>query len=276
LEVLQKVGNFGTFKNPCIKTGKELTENQYILSTVTKHTSNSTESLPVFRTALRLHPVIRQWAGFYLLKIVPTGSYAKKTAIKGFTDIDLFISLSSKTPATLSEIYGSLSEYIKKVGYPVREQNVSIGIELSNFKIDLVPAKRQAESLWDHSIYRRKAKTWIKTNVNRHIAFVKNSGRLNEIRAIKIWRNLNSLEFPSFYLELSVINALKGCMPFRLASNIIKVFEYLSDDFLDARIEDPANSNNIVSDDLTREERTKVAKAAYSSLKERYWEHIIW
>jgi hypothetical protein len=93
---------------------------------------------------------------------------------------------------------------------------------------------------------------------------------------MKVWRNLHNLEFPSFYLELSVINALKGCMPFRLASNIIRVLGYLSDDFVDARIEDPANSNNVVSDDLTREERLEVAKAAYSSLEERFWEQIIW
>ena len=253
-----------------------MTENQYILSAIKKHALDSTRSSSALRAALRLHPMIRRWAGSYLLKIVPTGSFAKRTAIKGTTDIDLFISLSSKTPFTLVEIYGSLSDYLKKIGYPVREQNVSIGIDSNNFKIDLVPAKKQAGSLWDHSIYRRKAKTWIKTNVNRHIVLVRNSSRLNEIRAMKVWRNLHNLEFPSFYLELSVINALKGCMPFRLASNIIRVLGYLSDDFVDARIEDPANSNNVVSDDLTREERLEVAKAAYSSLEERFWEQIIW
>jgi hypothetical protein len=38
----------------------------------------------------------------------------------------------------------------------------------------------------------------------------RNSGRVNEIRALKVWRQCHNLDFPSFYLELTLIDALWG------------------------------------------------------------------
>ena len=71
--------------------------------------------------------------------------------------------------------------------------------------VDFVPGKRQDNYGSDHSLYRRKADTWTKTNVDKHVNVVAGSGRLNEIRASKIWRERHQLEFPSLYLELMVI-----------------------------------------------------------------------
>jgi hypothetical protein len=43
-----------------------------------------------------------------------------------------------------------------------------------------------------------------------------------------------------------------------------------------ARIEDPANTNNILSDDLTDAEKRAVAAAARASLSKQRWEEVIW
>ena len=242
-----------------------------------------------------LYPLIRIWANHilgaldnngnilkphnYLLRIVPTGSIIKGTNIVGATDVDLFISLSYKTPSTLEEIYENLSRYLKLLGFCTREQDVSIGVNYKNVWIDLVPGKKQSGPTNDHSIYRKETRSWTKTNVWRHVSLVKKSGRLNEIRVIKIWRKLHGLDFPSFYIELSVIEALKRCLSGRLAINLQKVFEYLSGDFTKARILDPANSNNVVSEDLRDEEKRAIARAAFSSrikALESSWEEIIW
>lgn len=252
-----------------------MTAYQYIVSVISRYKLSSIESSFSYERARKLYPLIARWARPYLLRITPSGSYAKGTAIRGTTDIDLFISLSPKTPCTLSEIYNKLSEYLLSSGYQIREQNVSIGLTISNVKIDLVPARKQPGLTSCHSIYRRKARTWTMTNINKHIGFVKNSGRLNEIRAMKIWRNLHGLEFPSFYLELSVMNALKGCSRLSLVSNLVKVLEYFSDDFTDAFIQDPANSNNIISDDLTEKEKQAIASMANLSLMKTTWDQVI-
>ena len=74
--------------------------------------------------------------------------------------------------------------------------------------MDLVPGKRQNALSDDHSLYRRKADTWTKTNVLTHARTVVGAGRADEIRILKLWRNQKGLDLPSFYLELSVIRAL--------------------------------------------------------------------
>jgi len=253
-----------------------MTPYQYIISIISKYKMSLTESSAAYKKTKRLYPLIARWAKPYLLRISPTGSYAKETAIRGTTDIDLFISLSPGTPHTLSEVYKNLSAYLRGNGYPVREQNVSIGLTLDRLKIDLVPAKKQPGLTSDHSIYRRKADTWTKTNINKHIVFVKASGRLNEIRAMKIWRDLHGLEFPSFYLELSVIYALKGCSRLSMVPNLIKVLNFYAEDFVDTIIQDPSNSNNIISEDLTEKEKSSIAEMAGLSLNRATWAQVIW
>lgn len=52
--------------------------------------------------------IISDWAGHYLCNVKLSGSRAKGTAINLSTDLDLFISLSSKTDRSLKEIYSSL------------------------------------------------------------------------------------------------------------------------------------------------------------------------
>ncbi len=127
----------------------------------------------------------------------------------------------------------------------------------------------------DHSIYRRKADSWTKTNINKHIQLVKNSRRISEIRLMKIWRKLHGLDFPSFYLELCVIDALHGCRYGNLPSNFATALTYLADDFQTARHIDPANSNNTISDDLTDNEKARIAKLARVSLEKQFWEEVV-
>lgn len=248
----------------------------YIKRVIANHSVSEKDFLIAFLVAKQLYPLIQKWANPYLSQIIRTGSFAKGTSIKGTTDVDLLISLPSTYPDTLEDIYRSLAGFLRAYGLSVHEQNVSIGVTYKRFSIDLVPAKRQPRSIHDHSIYRRKANTWTKTNVHKHIQLVKGSGRLNEIRGIKIWRELHNLELPSFYLELSVIRALQTYGKLRLSSNLWTVFEYLAYKFKEARIEDPSNSSNIISDDLSKEEKQVIANKAQLTLQQSFWENIIW
>src|SRR5687768_15330663 len=87
------------------------------------------------------------------------------------------------------------------------------------------------------------ADSWTKTN-EKHIAFVQAGNSLAETRIVKLWRNQKGLDFPSFYLELTVINALAGRHG-ALSDNLWShVFPYLRDSFAGARVVDPANTNN--------------------------------
>lgn len=230
---------------------------------------------PVRNVQTQIHPVIREWAGTALVGVSPSGSFAKGTANHSGTDIDLFISLAQQTPNTLKEIYDSLFKKMTEKGYTPKRQNVSINVKVKVYSVDLVPAKRQDSYSDDHSLYRRKADTWTKTNVTKHINHVIRGGRISEARIVKLWRNQKNLDFPSFYLELTVINALSGQYYGTMSSNVWKVFQYLRDTFPNARVVDPANTNNIISDDLTAAEKGKIKAAAEETLKATDWSQII-
>ncbi len=222
-----------------------------------------------------LNPLIQQWAGNLLVSVSPSGSFAKGTANRSGTDIDLFVSLSSQAPETLKEIYNKLFDYMSRHGYTPKRQNVSINVRVTGYDVDLVPAKRQDSYSDDHSLYRRRAGTWTKTNVSKHINHVRQAQRSSEIRIVKLWRNQKGLDFPSFYLELSIIAALSGQYGRQLSDNVWESFKYLRDSFSTARVIDPANTNNVISDDLTVAEKGRVKALAEQALKATDWSQIV-
>ncbi len=231
---------------------------------------------PVRSVQATVQPVISEWAGNLLNGIGVSGSFMKGTANRSGTDIDLFISLSANTPESLKEIYESLFARMSQKGYGPKRQNVSINVKVNGYSVDLVPGKQQNVYTTDHSIYKRRADTWTKTNVATHITHVRQYNRLNESRILKLWRNQKSLEFPSFYLELTVIDALPWQLaPEALSGNVWRVFQYLRDRFANARVVDPANTNNIISDDLTVAEKGKVQAAAELALSAANWNEIV-
>jgi hypothetical protein len=230
---------------------------------------------PVRNVQTVIQPVIVGWAGDKLVGVSPSGSFAKGTANRSGTDIDLFIALSEQTTETLKEIYDKLFNKMTAMGYNPKRQNVSINVQVNGYSVDLVPGKRQHALLPDYSIYRRKADSWTKTNVETHINRVRSSGRISEMRITKLWRGQKGLDFPSFYLELTVISALSGVLFGTLSDKVWKIFEYLRDSFPNARLVDPANTNNIISNDLTAAERSKIKAAAAVALGAANWNQIV-
>ena len=166
-----------------------MTPDEYLNSILRREAVDMGIYSPVRGVQAQLQPAIQQWAGNMLLGVSPSGSFAKGTANHSGTDIDLFISLAQQTPNTLKEIYDTLFTKMSQKGWNPKRQNVSINVRVNGFSVDLVPAKRQDAYSNDHSLYRRKADTWTKTNVATHINHVTGGGRLNESKIIKLWRN---------------------------------------------------------------------------------------
>jgi hypothetical protein len=219
---------------------------------------------------------IRTWAGQQLNALQYSGSYAKETGVRGISDVDVFISLKSDTTNTLKEIYNSIYELAHRQGWSPRTQNVSVGVTLNGTRGDLVPGKVQAGYQNYHSLYLRKRDSWTQTNVALHVDTVRNSGRFREIRAIKIWRLLRNLDWPSLFLELFTISVLSGRSRTALADNVLHVLRTIGTSLTSTRIEDPANTNNVLSDDLTGQEKQRIASLAAESSREQSWDKIIW
>lgn len=250
-----------------------MSADQYIIDTINKYYL-SPISINDSRIG-KMTDFLKNWAGNDLNKLKLSGSTAKDTLIKGNTDIDIFISLKSSNNSTLKYLYNDLYNSLNQ-NLEIRKQNVSIGVVWNNLKFDLIPAKQHRTNSNYHSLYVRKGDTWTQANIDLHINKVTNSGRLNEIRAAKIWRQNHNLEFPSFYLELIVIEALKNRRIGNLSNNFWIVLQFLRDSFVNKRVVDPSNTNNIISDSLTRAEKNAIASQARTSLNQQYWSNIIW
>lgn len=246
----------------------------YLQAILARETVDNGPFAPARSAQSALTPTFMDWAGLYLENVSPSGSFAKGTANRSSTDIDLFISLSQNTPGTLKEVYESLFTKMQQRSCSPKRQNVSIDVRVNGYDTDLVPAKRQDGYSQDHSLHRRKADTWTKTNVATHIRHVSQSGRTQEIRVVKLWRTQNRLDFPSFYLELTVMDALSYARS-TLSQNVWTVFEYLRDSFSGARVTDPANTNNTISEDLTAAEKASVKAAAARALGASDWKQIV-
>jgi len=258
---------------------KPLTPDEYLRQILTKQDIDRGSNSPVVKAAQILYPTLRKWAGSHLVNIYPSGSFAKGTANRLGTDIDLFISLSSGLSMGLKEIYDSLFTAMSQASFKPQRQNVSINVQVKSegggeYDVDLVPGKRQSSFGDDHSLWMNKAQTWKQTNIQTHIATVTQAGRQAETRIIKLWRRQKGLEFPSFYVELATIAALKGKQK-NLVSNVLDVFRYLSEGFVSMRVVDPANTNNIISDTLTLAEKAAIKSAAIAALKAPNWSDIV-
>jgi hypothetical protein len=230
---------------------------------------------PSHRAADDLIPTLKQWGKQYLLGITLSGAYAKNTAISLSAQVDLLIALSPVPGMEMKKIFWSLFEFLTDHDLRPRTRNVCIEIEHKGLRMHLIPAYRDGGTA-GNVLFNKKSGSVIHTDVAQHVHLVANSGRQQEICALKIWRERSQLDFPSLYLELSVLHALESERFGQLADNVSAVFHYLSGRFEKTAVRDPADSDNVVSDDLSGSEKQAIAKAARKALEEENWKKTIW
>ena len=219
-----------------------------------------------------------------LIEIKQSWSMAKWTAISLSSDLDLMVSLvhnCNETSWWLESIFNSLWSCLNTSYWinNVRKQNVSYRINLNWIKIDITPARKLSWNTNEHTIRISKQNTWQKTNIQMHINDISNSWRINEIKLLKIRRELNNLEFTSIYLEYLVLNILswKSKQLEHLSDNFLFILtEIANTNVMFKRIIDPANSNNILSDLLTQTEKESIIRAARLARQQQYWNNIVY
>lgn len=253
--------------------------NQILQKYAPRGTFNQTGALATLKS------VLRTWAGDCYIDVLDSGSRAKGTAISLASDIDYMVSLTSgcnENNGGLKSIFDSLYTKLNSTYNNVRKQNVSVRINLNELEIDVTPARKQSGNTTDHWIYLSKTGTRQQTNIQKHIADISGSGRVNEIKILKIWRELNKIDFPSVYLEYLIVKIILLNYPKdsnSLPSNVLHVFSELARDTnnpLFARVVDPANTNNILSDLLSASEKNEIIKRAKVASKQQYWKDIVW
>jgi len=70
------------------------------------------------------------------------------------------------------------------------------------------------------------------------------------------------------------IEALKGTSTTDLEQQLLKVFAHVRDTIERVRIVDPANSNNVVSEELSKSDRQAIKAAAIAAIAARMWSEV--
>ena len=219
--------------------------------------------------------ILGDWLGDDLQEVAPDGAFEKGTANASGVGIDFLATIKPDCPTPIEGLYESLHMHLHALGLAPVRRPVSIGIPLEGTMVDIIPARLLPGRPTELRLYNERLESDFDTSLLWHRHDVRKSGRAEEIRLIKLWRDQNGLELPTLYLELSVMAALRGKPPGTLAINLWSVLAHLATLFVARAVIDPANANNIVSDVLDSAGKQKIRAAAQATMAQRAWQHIV-
>ncbi|MEP2448683.1 MAG: nucleotidyltransferase [Balneola sp.] len=242
-----------------------------------KHVSNLMEKYIEKREIVK-DALVEKFKDQIVTRAINSGSYAKHDAINTKFDLDVCQPFKHNAFGTLEEMADTIFDFFNEefedddlVGYATRKQRVSTGITFvidgDEIQMDIVPGR---ELSTDDYVETNRLNLYVRpkllepasttqTNIQKHIDLVKgkNSER-SIIRLLKIWKtNKNKNSIKSFFIELITIKAFEKCseVPTGIWEQLEMVLEFIGDNVRTIRLEDPANSNNVVSDTMTDSEK---------------------
>jgi hypothetical protein len=221
-------------------------------------TSTEVKSLTEEVNVLKQH--LRDDLGIVDLIFREGGSKAKGTMVRCAYDYDLSIysdSESTALGATLDEMATKVEKSLKNK-YKVTEKTVAFQVKMNGkdgdggrLGADVVIGRYVDGTRGDAFLaYHGSEKDRLKTNLEKHIQHVRDSGCTEIICLMKVWKVAQSLEeIKTFPLELATIKLLAedGAPRSGLSQRLYWVLSRLADDAESIAIEDPANpsGNNI-------------------------------
>jgi tRNA nucleotidyltransferase (CCA-adding enzyme) len=214
------------------------------------------------------------------------GSKAKGTLIKEAYDLDIACYLPSDSAAgeTLEDIYKNVRACLAE-GFYVEEKTSALRLKAKDpkdykrdFHIDVVPGRFTDESKADSFIYQKSAeKCRLKTNLDVHIEHIKESGVLDAIRLLKLWKARKALKIKQFVFELLIIDILEGMKSKSFADQLMHVLTKIKENSNPIGVEDPANPSGNDLSAVVKQAWSELSAAASStleSIENSGWEEI--
>lgn len=215
------------------------------------------------------------------------GSKAKGTMIKESYDLDIVCYFShddTGSGETLEDIYNNVRKalaekyFVEPKSSALRLKDASDTSHGTDFHIDVVPGRFTDEKEADAFLYISSGdKNRLKTNLDVHVAHVKDSGVTDAIRLMKLWKVRNRLSVRNFILELAVIELLNSKKSATLETQLKHIWTELRDNVDDLTVEDPANpKGNDLSELLNaaRYELSAAARRALDSIDSSGWDSV--
>ena len=187
-------------------------------------------------------------------KIKYAGSREKGTMIRDNYDLDIVCYFPSSNMRSLKEIRDDVSAHLNKKymlqekASAVRILNLKGSTAPPGYHIDVVPGRfiENTSDVFIHLVGGDKDR--LQTNLKTHVSTITTSECAPVIRLAKIWAYRNGINVKTFVLELFIVDALSGYhSKDNLKNSFLKALEDIRNRFATAKLVDPANTNNVVS-----------------------------
>jgi hypothetical protein len=204
------------------------------------------------------------------------GSFGKRTMIRARYDLDLVMYWPHTSNYSINGIYTAVGEVLKKNWKYVNSKTVAWELPFERgFHIDVIPGRALDAQYYEANLHRTDTGTTLKTSLKKHIDTVRNSGRIDVIRLMKLWKVRKNVPFKkNFLLELMTIDGCKGTQSDDLGRQTLAALRYVRDNIKTCSVRDPANSNNSLSDDLDASARAAIYQRADETIKATYWSQV--
>jgi hypothetical protein len=207
------------------------------------------------------------------------GSMSQGTALSGISDLDILVQFKKTSFQTLREMYFFTLDFFQNQFYDpelceIREQRHSIGllyeIDGEQVWIDVVPARRidfnQGGN--DYNLYENQMGLFgkpsrIKINPYKQAEFgSEEQAKTAIVTLIKVLKTSEDLPLKSVLIkELTkkAFDSIPSNKQLTNSENLLYSLIYIRDNIESKRIFSPDNSNNVLSEMLTKNEKRKVA-----------------
>jgi hypothetical protein len=205
------------------------------------------------------------------------GSFGKHTMIRASYDLDLVMYWPHTSNYSIKGIYDAVGSILRKHWKFVNSKTVAWELPFQGgFHIDVVPGRALDAQYYEANLHRSDRGTTLKTSLKKHIDTVRNSGRADVIRLMKLWRAQKNVPFKkNFLLELMTIEGCRGKPTNDLEVQLGAALKYVRGNILTCNVLDPANSNNSLSDDLDSSTRAAIYYRAEEAIKATYWSQLL-
>lgn len=190
------------------------------------------------------------------------GSYPRNTCIEKKCCIDILVPVQNQVvQKNVFEHFDSFPGTVKNKGFMIE---IEVGWGFMGIIPGIVSDKVNYYSFTDFLTGKI-----IYTNPISHINYIKNSGKQQIIKEIKIWFKKNNFNIPSFASELLVIEAFKNKKASDNCNDFDRVLKFLINKFEAVNIFDPTNGYNNVTADITEDLKKTISKVAQEFLSSK-------
>jgi len=231
-----------------------MTTKLYLEKVLEEHslTTDSPEMENIRKEREKVEKILHEYFKDSEIIIKYGGSKCKNTMIRESYDLDIICFFQYDETAagtTLKELFENTQKALQPHYFVFPKTSALRLAKFENnttyyYHIDVVPGRYVDDKKDDAYLHQNNGeKDYLKTNLEKQISHIKDSGLERVIKLIKYWKVRNSLQIKTFVLELLIVKILKDCDEGNLEECLTTFWNEIIDNCDELSVEDPANPN---------------------------------